>query len=577
MVQNEKGSALLTVLLMMLVFTILGVSIISASIGGAKRTEVRETEIETDLSAIKAVNEGIAYIKYKINDQYDKNTSIRTYNEDIIQSIFEDLDENALFEIKDATSEYVKSNPNYKGSGEIDTDEDFTKVFDVSAQAYSGKYYTQRLYVTAMPSFLKYALGADNNLTMNGSVNIKNGDVFAGGNLYISNMARYILGTPKMVNTHLSKTNSNSFLEVYGDIFYCKSGDSFGRVVEQTESTNCYNNGGENNGRSGNWIKDVNFNQDLLFQQEGTKKSPTLYSSNENFVKVIIPETVIDKLSPYVYLTLTHEDLKNLQFSMFNNKVVEIDDKNENGYYDTSAAIPERTNYIKGAISDWIYIEPNVESEPLFQIKKGEWLIVDGNAYIENVRNDFLNIDANIIVTGNLRIKGNVNFNSTMYVIGDVDVIDANIRGYGENADNGEDDDQKGELILMNEGKLRIGKINSFAEPDEGEYELKAYFYTARNAELYAVGSLIEIKGGLFAGGILDGEETEENGNLEVNSFRGSTKFEDQSIKPIPKNDYQLSRLSISNEKKLFINQAQGLPRVDKLEFIVDPIKKHSK
>ena len=43
-----------------------------------------------------------------------------------------------------------------------------------------------------MPSFLKYALGSREHLTLNGSVYLKEGNLYANNGLTISNTARYI-------------------------------------------------------------------------------------------------------------------------------------------------------------------------------------------------------------------------------------------------------------------------------------------------------------------------------------------------------------------------------------------------
>lgn len=60
------------------------------------------------------------------------------------------------------------------------------------------------------------------------------------------------------------------------------------------------------------------------------------------------------------------------------------------------------------------------------------WFIVTGNLEINNFKPDFLPVRANILVTGNVKIKGNVKFDSTLLVLGDTTVEDANIRGLQE-------------------------------------------------------------------------------------------------------------------------------------------------
>lgn len=510
---------------MALVFTILGISIISTSIGGAKRTEVREDEIVTNLEAVKVVNEGIAYIKATINKNYTPAMKFSDYK-DLVKEITE---KEAEYTIKDLSS---------SSEFNINIDADFTRVFDVSAQAFSdSQVYSQRIYITAMPSFLKYALGSRQELTMNGSVYIKEGNTYAKEALYISNEANYIFNHIKTVPTELSVMNSDSILEVYGSMKVCTVAPCYEKISN------------DHNVRSAlNWKTLV---EDKL--ADGFDQAPIFYLPHEKFVEVDIPTTFVDKLA---------EINVNAHYSAGTNKIeFALNPLKKVG--NTKNTSEGESSYINGEDDGeeidgvkWVFLEPNM-SNNLFSINKGEWLVIDGNAHIENIGNETLNVSANLLITGNLKITGDVAFDSTTYVLGDVEVLNANISGYGS-------EDKKGELILMNEKTLTIAKINKFNEPDISKYELNTYFYTASDAKLYAVGSYISITGGLFA-----------NGDLEVNSYRGMTANGDNDLTFTPSDEFIDSRLVISNNKRLFLNQAQGLPRVNHLQFITDTIQRN--
>lgn len=60
MLKEEKGYTLLTVMLVLLVFTVLGLTILSVSINGARRTQIRQENIEDNLDAIRNLNEAVA-------------------------------------------------------------------------------------------------------------------------------------------------------------------------------------------------------------------------------------------------------------------------------------------------------------------------------------------------------------------------------------------------------------------------------------------------------------------------------------------------------------------------------------
>ena len=195
-----------------------------------------------------------------------------------------------------------------------------------------------------------------------------------------------------------------------------------------------------------------------------------------------------------------------------------------------------------------VYLDPN----NLIMPDKSNWLIIDGDAIIESIGTETMNISSNILITGDLTIRGNIAFDSTIYVLGNTTINNVNITGLND-----------GELILMTQGQLEIARINKFTKKDEVNY-IKAYLYTNEDAEVYAVGSRLHVEGGIFA-----------HGNLEINAYRGDAEDDGDSIKFTPKKDDETaSRLTIKNNKKLFINQSQGLPKIDKLEVVTDLMKK---
>ena len=80
-IKNERGYTLLVVMLMITVFTILGLSILSTSIGGSKRTEIREEQVTSDLEAIRNLNEAVAFIKKTIKVEYNEKNPYMSLNE----------------------------------------------------------------------------------------------------------------------------------------------------------------------------------------------------------------------------------------------------------------------------------------------------------------------------------------------------------------------------------------------------------------------------------------------------------------------------------------------------------------
>ena len=64
---NEQGNALLTVLLVSIVFTTIGLAIVASSISGAKRVETRESDITITFESKKVLDEITSSIATRLN------------------------------------------------------------------------------------------------------------------------------------------------------------------------------------------------------------------------------------------------------------------------------------------------------------------------------------------------------------------------------------------------------------------------------------------------------------------------------------------------------------------------------
>lgn len=196
---------------------------------------------------------------------------------------------------------------------------------------------------------------------------------------------------------------------------------------------------------------------------------------------------------------------------------------------------------------------------------KPKWLIVNGDLEVNNYSPDItkiLEIQANILVTGNVTIKGQVKFNSTMFVLGETKVEDAVIQGLSSK-----------ELVLISQGDVLINRIDTFTNPpkkkvEQDSFYMKAFFYTDSDADLYGVGSIFWLNGGFFA-----------KGNLTVNAVLGGVtepldpalgfNFENQDA-----DRYNLGhRFQIQYNQDVFTHQQSSLPRVQQVNVTVGPLE----
>ena len=251
MIHNQKGNALITVLLISLVFTIIGLAIISSSISGTKRTENRKTDIDVSYNAIKVVGDITTNITNKLNTLSLKSYMTRSGGQTTIDPTFDpklqELLKDSLTKITDnekakieclslvdesgaSATEIIGSSGSCVNdlskfsSYQINKDNDFTRVFEIvlvtkNPNKNEGKIQRtirKRFILSPLPSFLKYAVGSygegnDFGLVLNGSPNIY-GNVYA-NQLTISENANYQLRDGS------DKTSATPMPSINGDLY----------------------------------------------------------------------------------------------------------------------------------------------------------------------------------------------------------------------------------------------------------------------------------------------------------------------------------------------------------------------
>lgn len=505
MVKNERGSTLLVVMLMVFVFSVLGLAILSASIGGAKRTEIREEQIQTDLEDIKTLNEAVAYIKEMIEEEYNKKNPEMTIQE------FKDLVKQLTGNPFGYTIEDLSETPEYEEK--INVDKDYTRVLQISSGEYS-----QRVYIRGLPSFLKYAAGSRGVLTLNGSTYFEEGNIYANEKLRVSKQAKYIYSGNKVKDTHLSSVSNTNQSYIFIE----------GEKIEMC-NPNCYNNGNS----SGDFHPLSLNNIDNAFEPY----APIFTKETTEYVGVNIDRTFKEKLLESGFNGSLQDDIQTI-IEAPGEHVKKIDSF-RNFEEDSS----NMSYLLKEENNTPVYFDTNRIS-----LDKRYWIVIDGNAVIDSD----IEISANILVNGNLTIYGEygeeVEFDSTIYVLGDTTINNFNIKGFND-----------GELILMSDGELEIAKINKWKE----DSIIEGYLYTSQDAILYAMGSYLYVEGGIFA-----------NGDLEINAYRGKATEGVNDIDFTPDTNPEKSRLRIKKNNTLFLNHVQGLPKVDRLEVVTDLMKK---
>jgi hypothetical protein len=186
-------------------------------------------------------------------------------------------------------------------------------------------------------------------------------------------------------------------------------------------------------------------------------------------------------------------------------------------------------------------------------------------------------LDSTIAVTGNVITGGsfsiignddngqtendNTSFNSVVYALGSSLISNVNIKG--DQTGQG----QAGELILLSKKDLAINRINEFTPLNKGNIaSLKGFFYTEDSAELFGVGSMFYIDGGIFS-----------KKKLIINAVRGDAENENSLLtmantgggEAIRQAD-KYSRFNVTYNKEVLLKKIDALPLVDSLQVIPD-------
>lgn len=642
MIHNQKGNALITVLLISFIFTALGLAIISSSISGTKRVENRESDINVSYNAMKVVDEMTANItksldtfnlkdfrgkpdesfnqtiRNLITDAYDTITESEKEKIECVTFVDESGDTSRVLGPSDTCIDDLSSFSPYH----IDTDQDFTRVIETvlvtnNPNQHEGKIrrtIRKRIILSPIPSFLKYAVGSsstdDFGLFLNGSPNLK-GNVYA-NRLTINEEANYQLRDhtwqaadtpmPSIVGGDLYSSTAN-LLEIIKDEnnFYKKEvpalkHDSQFVDIDFKESflqqankilADDANNFSPIDTDIGNGFKDqlVNRIGSLPFYEtpesivkkeddEGITASYILNSDDESFT-FNEPVTVDGDL----VVTSTSHSIT------FNETLVVNGDLYVVSYYDVSLS----NVYVTGNIhlinyggklvtnnnilcGDTLTIESNGANGIVLN---GD--IITGDDLHLNPVDTTIKVSKNIVANGSFMILGNdeldqagdlkendeVIFSSVVYAGRTASISNVNILG----ADNRE-------LILLAKSNLmitRINEFNNFNPSDENEKyylpedgnsikPLKAFFYTESNAELYGVGSLFYIEGGLFA-----------KKKLVINAVRGEVSTIN-NLPPKFDQEDKLSRFIVKYNEDILLQKIDALPIVEHLQMYSDEL-----
>ncbi|ULO07975.1 hypothetical protein H1230_03705 [Paenibacillus sp. 19GGS1-52] len=567
--KQEQGSALVLVMFIVLLLTILGISVLSAAVGGAQRTETRKNDVQSLHLAEKTLDEAVAYITSSLNKKVSSSVDLSQDELDQAIKLFLNTlttDLTASTDLNHASGRIVDVKTSTIGS--LDSGQSVSYELTIKSEAEVNgvtRNLTQKVIIDTFPDFLKYTLGSEKNLTINGSPFIT-GNIYAGDTLTVNDKVPYRF---KGNHTMISKSfelKGEAHVQSLDKLIYLENGLDELKASEITDTTPMTGKIDQSKVKIRSHRKFVEVNVEESFIDKVAEALGTTSANAGTYRSAIRSEIakgtlaeylrtsgLFDYMNPPIKPVLAGDTPE--QLATYNQQLIDYQAQV------TRLTAPQKSVVVKGNLAldgtdlpGIIYSESVKNSTSLPR----KWFVVDGDLIIDNYgQANPIQVRANILVTGKVEIRGNVQFDSTLFVL----KKPATINGERENTTLVEDAEITGlngkELVLMSQGPILINRLAAFS--NDKPAPLDAFFYTDSDAELYGVGSIFSLSGGFFA-----------KGNLTINAVRGTATAGVDDIVIVGSN---LIRFQAAYNDQIFKDQNAGLPRVNTVNIHIEEMQ----
>ncbi|MFG6495434.1 hypothetical protein P8610_08760 [Fictibacillus sp. UD] len=574
---SERGNTLIIVLLMIVIFTVAGLSLVTTTFNGAKKTDARETQIQS----VELAEKGIDYLSTLLetktqplaglpardfNDSLNtiiKNYKVSNANDHFLPTATLPA-ENGTLKVKIYNLKKLNNDP-----------EDLTQTMTLHSQAtVNGKTKTListiKLGAKQVPEALNYALGAynpckgrngcterddDGNMFLHGGVAIK-GDLYVERNLITK--SKGIVGTDNdWISSDLPSVEGENGRKAHLILP--------GSLYKMTSDL-----------KYSNHIKEKNFDNKTPYQKVNKENVREAFTSFTEVNKEYVP--IVDTRTPR-FAPIDIEGQRNqYYFPEFGNSfpVTAVNDANFNNnphkdhirdqfassnvFVDSKNDIKFRGSFVFNRFSSRTYAENRditisngKDGWSKLSFKQGAYF--DGNVVIGDKSTNHYNyndyeqfeIDGPIFVDGDLTIWGShIKFNSTVYVTGKTTIRYSRLQGINQK-------NIEKSLVLFGKDSILIANNNVYGD---NANIIRGFFYSEDLMEIYGVGSNVEIQGGVFGRKVVlnatRGKVNMNNGKL------GTYMFETGQTQMSPTK----SRLKIIYNPELIKNPPEGLPTV---------------
>lgn len=534
--QNENGYSLLLTFAVIIIFTILGLSLITLTSSGITKNNTREELVQAQDLSDKGIDYAIkdiqAILKKEITDKPMGKTAFEAFLDNTLnapklscsQGISIPAEKtnqtNVCIEkvelISNEEKDRYKRLVTFKSTGKVNSKKHIT--------------YAQIIIGTdAIPDQLRYAVSTNDegNLYLHGGVEIQ-GDIKTDGHLIISEKAHWL-------KNNIAQWPDSVFPRIIPD-----SKSVTPKIIMRESEKNIYyvNN-------TVDYPSHISGNTNYLNGPKYTKfipSNPATKSELQNRLFLTKNVSLVTKSLPGDNLEITE-------------KVIPLyTNKNYNKNYPSGLSV----SYINHETSKFnrdniIFIhgeKDDCTSWGLFGCKK----ILDRGNFNINGGGKTLNLSGTYFINGNFIVNNtHLRSDAMLYVNGNVDIKDSTLNGINSNST----------LFIFATGDISISNISvDSATPSM----IKGFFYSKQNMIMYGVGSNMNLYGGISAKRTI---LTAVRGNSHNFTFE-SSKNQKETVMTngveVPKRN---SRLKITYDENL-ISQYTSFKRDEEEEFITE-------
>ncbi|WP_191567012.1 hypothetical protein [Metabacillus idriensis] len=529
---NQKGYALLNVLLIFTIITIFGLSLIGMTLSSQKFIAYSE-EYTANLSlAEMKLDESMIRLENEI-DQLNNEVDLNNVTAQLLT-----LKINNLIESLNTSKDIKFSSQNIRNI--TSEDNRFSEMVTIKVEiGDSHRYIIKTVTITTAADVFRFSTVTEGKLTFNGAASIK-GDIYANNGIYLSKYAKFINGDIYRPLSAYPVIDGNITVKeatALGMKFFEGIDPTWHPVKDLNTLYTFLNNKPTMKDRS------VQFNQFNISNIINDKKK--IYNNGKNNTTIVSRESYFNS-SKEIDQSITFKNL------IYLDKNLEV----KGNLFLEDGIIMTSQGSLK--ISGNIYIKENKHmknylSGTITLDNEENFIYIDGNTSITD-----LSINSHIYSSGNVDIKHNLNMNGTIYASGESTL---------ENLSN----ESGGTAVILSKGNLTVSNNNLY---EKNVRQIDAYLYSDQDLEIYGVGSNIKINGGIFGKNIIlnatKGETYPTRGysaynpNLNLSNFSSIGELyleKNQSNPNLP------SRLQIEFEPDLIQNPPVGIPTVEKLQI----------